>query len=66
MLGSRLHVAPVDAKGKLTAAPKPINNEVTDAPSWSGDSKTILYLCNGKLQADPGRGRRGQDGPACR
>jgi hypothetical protein len=27
-----------------------INTEVTDAPSWSGDSQQLLYLSNGKLR----------------
>ena len=27
-----------------------INHEVTDAPTWSGDSKQLLYLSNGKLR----------------
>jgi hypothetical protein len=27
-----------------------INHEVTDAPTWSGDSKHLLYLSNGKLR----------------
>jgi Tol biopolymer transport system component len=56
VVGSRLHVGPVDARGRLTGPPKPINNEVTDAPSWSGDSNSILYLSNGKLKLIPTTG----------
>ncbi|NOJ43955.1 amidohydrolase family protein [Bradyrhizobium australiense] len=50
VLASVLWVAPVDARCRLTGAPRVINAEVTDAPSWSGDSKTLLYLCNGRLR----------------
>lgn len=50
VLASLLWVAPVDLRGRLTGAPHAINAEVTDAPSWSGDSKTLLYLCNGQLR----------------
>lgn len=50
VFASRLHVAPVDAQGRLTGEPRALNNEVTDAPSWSGDSSKLLYLSNGKLR----------------
>ncbi|QHP67961.1 amidohydrolase [Bradyrhizobium sp. LCT2] len=50
VLASLLYVAPVDGRCRLTSAPRAINAEVTDAPSWSGDSKTLLYLCNGRLR----------------
>ncbi|MGY4327353.1 Tol biopolymer transport system component [Bradyrhizobium sp. LB7.2] len=50
VLASLLWVAPVDARCRLTGPPHVINAEVTDAPSWSGDSKTLLYLCNGRLR----------------
>jgi Tol biopolymer transport system component len=50
VFASRLWVAPVNAKGAMTAPPKALNTEVTDAPTWSGDSRTLLYLCNGALR----------------
>lgn len=50
VVGSLLHVQPVDPQGKALGEPKAINKEVTDAVSWSGDSKEILYLSNGKLR----------------
>jgi Tol biopolymer transport system component/imidazolonepropionase-like amidohydrolase len=50
VFASRMHVAPVDVTGKLTGPPRAINNEVTDAVSWSGDGKTILYLSAGQLK----------------
>ncbi len=50
IFGSTLWVAAVDAKGAFTGPPRKLNAEVTDAISWSGDSKSILYLSNGKLR----------------
>jgi Tol biopolymer transport system component len=50
VFASRLWTAPVDAKGRMTAPPTALNNEVTDAPTWSGDSAKLLYLCNGELR----------------
>jgi imidazolonepropionase-like amidohydrolase len=45
-----LWVRPVDANGIPIGEARPINEEMTDAPSWSGDGKRILYLSNGKLR----------------
>ena len=45
-----LWVRPVDANGIPTGEARPINEEMTDAPSWSGDGKRLLYLSNGKLR----------------
>ncbi len=53
---STLWIVPVDASGALTDAPKQLNTEVTDAISWSGDSRSILYLSNGKLRLIPATG----------
>ena len=50
VMDSLLWVRPVDRNGIATGEAKQINNEVTDAPTWSGDSKTLLYLSNGKLR----------------
>jgi len=43
-------VRPVDAGGIPVSEARPINEEMTDAPSWSGDGKWLLYLSNGKLR----------------
>ena len=51
VFASRLWVAPVNAKGVMTGLPKALNAEVTDAPSWSGDSSKLLYLSNGLLRS---------------
>ena len=40
----------VDANGIPASEARPINEEMTDAPSWSGDGKRLLYLSNGKLR----------------
>ena len=45
-----LYIMPVDADGKPSGPALKLNDETTDAPTWSGDSSTILYLNNGKLK----------------
>jgi Tol biopolymer transport system component len=48
--GSVLWIRPVDASGVPAGPAKQITHEATDAPTWSGDSKRLLYLSNGKLR----------------
>ncbi|WP_202619138.1 amidohydrolase family protein [Ornithinimicrobium cavernae] len=48
--GSTLKSMPVDSSGQPTGPPRQINDEVADAPSWSGDSTQVLYLSNGDLR----------------
>jgi len=50
VMGSVLWIRPVDPDGIPSRPGHAINQEVTDAPTWSGDSKRLLYLCNGKLR----------------
>jgi Tol biopolymer transport system component/predicted amidohydrolase len=50
VFASTLWVVAVDELGKFAGAPRQITTEVTDAPSWSGDSASLLYLSNGKLR----------------
>ena len=50
VMHSQLYVIPVDANGIPNGAAEKINHEVTDAPTWSGDSQSLLYLSNGKLR----------------
>lgn len=50
VMDSLLYVRPVDANGVMTGVAQQINNEVTDAPTWSGDSKQLLYLHNGEFR----------------
>jgi Tol biopolymer transport system component/imidazolonepropionase-like amidohydrolase len=50
VMHSQLYVIPVDANGVPNGDAQKINHEVTDAPTWSGDSRSLLYLSNGKLR----------------
>jgi Tol biopolymer transport system component len=50
VMGSVLWIQPVDSEGIPTGGARQVNKEVTDAPTWSGDSKHLLYLSNGKLR----------------
>ena len=51
VMESNLFIRPVDRRSGMPAGPAVrINTEVTDAPSWSGDSQQLLYLSNGKLR----------------
>ena len=45
-----LYTMPVDADGHPSGPAVKLNNETTDAPTWSGDSAHILYLSNGRLR----------------
>ena len=50
VFASRLHLADVDPSGRLLGPPKPINDELTDAVSWSGDGSKLVYLSGGLLR----------------
>ncbi|UYM04708.1 amidohydrolase family protein [Solicola gregarius] len=57
---SALYVLEVGADGTPEGSARKVSDEVCDAPSWSGDSSTLLYLNNGRLRtvdADGGRAR---------
>lgn len=56
VFASRLHVADVDPAGRFLGRPRALNAEVTDAPTWSGDGRTLLYLSNGELRLIPASG----------
>ena len=45
-----LYTMPVDADGRPSGAAVKLNDETSDAPTWSGDSSKILYLNNGRLR----------------
>ena len=45
-----LYTMPVDAHGKPSGPAVKLNDETTDAPTWSGDSSKLLYLHNGQLK----------------
>jgi hypothetical protein len=50
VMDSVLWIRPVDGNGVPTGPASQINQEVTDAPTWRGDSKQLLYLSNGELR----------------
>jgi Tol biopolymer transport system component len=43
-------VLPVDSRGRPTGEQRQVTEENADAVSWSGDSRTLLYLSNGVLR----------------
>ena len=46
----RLSVIPVSAAGAPTGAPRRLTSEIAYMPTWTGDSKSILYQSNDKLR----------------
>src|SRR5438309_2226268 len=50
VMHSQLYIIPADSNGLPNGPAEQINHEVTDAPTWSGDSRSLLYLSNGKLR----------------
>ncbi len=61
VMRSVLFIRPVDANGVPTGTAQQITTDVTDAPTWSGDSKKLLYLSNGKLRLVNRDGSGAQD-----
>lgn len=57
-VASVLYTVEVAGDGTPTGEPRQITDEVTDAPSWSGDSKKLLYLNNGRLRLVHANGGR--------
>ncbi|MFD7668435.1 amidohydrolase family protein [Streptomyces sp. NPDC059788] len=47
---SALWVLPVRPDGTPDGAPRRLTDECADHPSWSGDSRTLLYLSAGRLR----------------
>jgi Tol biopolymer transport system component len=45
-----LYAMPVDADGRPSGQATALNNEITDAPTFDGSGKKVLYLSNGKLR----------------
>jgi cytosine/adenosine deaminase-related metal-dependent hydrolase len=50
VVGSVLWVVDVHPDGTFAGTPRQVTDEVTDAPTWSGDSRELLYLNNGRLR----------------
>ncbi|MDT0341903.1 amidohydrolase family protein [Streptomyces litchfieldiae] len=61
VVGGTLRVSAVDDAGLPTGEAREVNGETADAPSWSGDSRSLLYLSDGRLRladaTDSGRAR---------
>lgn len=53
VLDDVLWVLPVDARGVPAGAQRQVTEENADALSWSGDSRTLLYLSDGTLRRVP-------------
>jgi Tol biopolymer transport system component len=45
-----LWVLPVDSHGRPLGEQRQVTQENADAVSWSGDSRTLLYISNGRLR----------------
>ena len=58
VLDDVLHVLPVDERGAPAGEQRQVTDENADAISWSGDSRRLLYLSNGKLRTVPLSGGR--------
>ena len=63
VMGSVLWVRPVDRNGIPSGPGRAINQEPTDAPTWSGDSRHLLYLSDGKLRIIGADGSNASDVP---
>ncbi|MCW2879406.1 MAG: amidohydrolase [Sphaerisporangium sp.] len=50
VLDGVLWVLPVDSHGRPVGEQRQVTEENADAVSWSGDSSTLLYLCDGRLR----------------
>lgn len=50
ILDGLLWIVPIDQDGNLLGPPKRLVNELAEAPSWTGDSKSIVYLATDVLK----------------
>jgi Tol biopolymer transport system component len=50
VMNSTLHAIPVTPAGVPTGRARQLTAHAADMPSWGGDSRTILYLSNGRLR----------------
>ncbi|WP_065967657.1 amidohydrolase family protein [Streptomyces sparsogenes] len=58
IVGGTLHLSALDAAGRPAGPARELNGETADCPSWSADSRSLLYLSNGRLRlADARTGR---------
>ncbi|MGY0056354.1 amidohydrolase family protein [Streptomyces sp. LZ34] len=58
IVGGTVHLSALDSAGRPTGPARKLNGETADCPSWSADSRSLLYLSNGRLRlADARTGR---------
>lgn len=58
VVGGTLHLSALDAAGRPTGPARELNGETADSPSWSADSRSVLYLSDDRLRlADARTGR---------
>ncbi|WP_312976639.1 amidohydrolase family protein [Corynebacterium sp.] len=50
IVNSQLFTMDVDDSGQATGEPEPLNDDIADAPSWSGDSSRLLYLSGDEMK----------------
>jgi len=50
VMDGSLHVMPVRPDGQPTGPPRRLTDEVSESPSWSGDSRSLLYQSADRLR----------------
>lgn len=61
IMDGALHVLDVTPAGQANGAPRKLTNEIAHSPSWTGDSKAIVYLSNEYLKRVPADGGQATD-----
>lgn len=51
IMASTLHLLPVDESGSPSGPARPLTHHAADLPSWSADSRQVLYVSNGTLRS---------------
>jgi len=46
----RLSVVAINKQGEMSGTPRRLNDDLADAPSWTGDSKSLVYLSLDRLK----------------
>jgi hypothetical protein len=63
VMNSTLHVLPVSVEGVATGRARQVTGGSADMPTWSSDSRSILYLSDGRLRSVQLDGSGGRDIP---
>ncbi len=59
VLDGALHLCPVTARGEVTGPPRRLTDDTVDYPSWSADSRTLLYRHHGRFHRVTVEGKPG-------